>query len=355
MPLGGVEDANELNAELARARRRLNVIAERYALATAAAKVGVWEWDLQSGDFYLDPNIKAFLGFQDHEIPNDIEAWNAHLHPDDREKVMRATQAAIEGRASEFACEHRMLHRDGSVRWMMVRGQVISDRQARPYRFVGTNTDITEKRELERQVLELSNDVQTRIGHDLHDSLGRELTTLSFRLRNIQRAITDETSAAAHEVRQAQTLTERAFQLTESLSRGLSPVLSGESLALSMGQLAQDVGEVYGVDCEVNLPDALPMSLSRSFGNELYRIAQEAVLRAIRLGKAAHIHIEGRIVNRQFLLNVTDDGIGLSTAEDPARSLRIMQFRARHLGGSLTISQRRDGGTLIVCACPLPR
>jgi signal transduction histidine kinase len=140
------------------------------------------------------------------------------------------------------------------------------------------------------------------------------------------------------------------------LSRGLSPVLGGESLTASLAQLARDISEVHGVDCAVSLPDDLPASLSLGFGNEMFRIAQEAVLRAVRHGQATRVQIEGRIFNRQFLLNVTDDGIGVSASapEDASMSLRMMQFRARHLGGSLTISQRRDGGTLIVCACPLP-
>ncbi|MCB0172277.1 MAG: PAS domain S-box protein, partial [Anaerolineae bacterium] len=125
---------------------------ERYHLATQAAAVGVWDWNVQTGEFYLDPVIKAILGYTDDEIPNDLDTWAEYVHPDDRQAVMAAAQAHIEGRTPVYAYEHRMLHKDGSVRWVYVHGKIINDEQGRPIRMVGTDADITGRKVVEAQV-----------------------------------------------------------------------------------------------------------------------------------------------------------------------------------------------------------
>jgi len=122
---------------------------ERYEMATRAARVGVWDWNVETGDFYLDPNVKAILGYSDEDIPNDLEVWASYVHPDDEQPVMEAFQAHIEGRTPEYVFEHRMLHKDGCIRWILVRGKAIRDEQGNAIRVVGTDTDITEHKQAE--------------------------------------------------------------------------------------------------------------------------------------------------------------------------------------------------------------
>ncbi len=129
-----------------RAEETLRVSQERYEMATQAASVGVWDWNIQTGEFYLDPNVKAILGYSDEEIPNDIEVWTTYVHPEDRQPVMEAAQAHLDGRTPEYVFEHRMLHKDGSVRWIFVRGVAVRDAQGQAIRLVGSDTDITERK-----------------------------------------------------------------------------------------------------------------------------------------------------------------------------------------------------------------
>lgn len=128
---------------------RLRERDDRYALATAAAKIGVWDLDLQLGEFYLDPNVKALLGYSDEEIPNDLDRWAEHIHPEDRDPVMRNVNDSIDKGASDYVCEHRMVHKDGSVRWIMARGSLIRDPTGKVIRMLGTDTDITERKRME--------------------------------------------------------------------------------------------------------------------------------------------------------------------------------------------------------------
>ena len=119
---------------------------QRYELATRAAKVGVWEWNLETNEFYIDPTIKAILGYSETEIANNFNQWIASIHPDDQSTFLTATHAHLAGETSEYRVEHRMMHKDGSIRWIVVRGQAIRDAQGKGIRMIGTNTDITERK-----------------------------------------------------------------------------------------------------------------------------------------------------------------------------------------------------------------
>lgn len=354
--MGWMEEKFELEERLSRIERQLREVTERYALATAAAKVGVWDWNLESNAFYLDPNIKSFLGYTDTEIPNDINVWSGFVHPDDKEPVMKAAQDAIDGRAASYVFEHRMCHKDGSIRWFLVRGEVIRDEHHKPIRFVGTDTDITDRRRLEQHARELSNRIQTQIGHDLHDGLGQELTGISLMLKSLESQLKKEESQHADRAREIRELAQSAAATTRSLAQGLSPVVRTSGLTRSLGQLAINTRKLHGIDCRVEMPREVPDRFSDVAANELYCIVREAVTNAIKHGKATLIEIEGRIVGQRLLLNISDNGKGFvaSSPESPAVGLRIMQYRARDLGGSLTISPRRTAGTLVVCSCPIP-
>ena len=139
----------ELESRLEQMENKLSVNVERNKLATSAAKVGVWDWNIKTGDFYLDPNIKAILGYTDDEIPNDIEVWIKFVHPADSEAVMEAAQACLDGKTPEYIFEHRMLHKDGSIRWILVRGKAIRDENDNAVRLIGTDADITDLKQVE--------------------------------------------------------------------------------------------------------------------------------------------------------------------------------------------------------------
>jgi len=136
------------------AEEALRTIEDRYAMATRAGRTGVWDWDLLSGQFFVDPIIMELLGYEDHEFPTDIHGWNHLLHPGDRQAADEAAAACLAGTTEEYYLEHRMVHRDESIRWILARGKVIHDAAANPIRVVGTNTDITERRQAERELRE---------------------------------------------------------------------------------------------------------------------------------------------------------------------------------------------------------
>ena len=141
---------------------------DRSRRAAAAAGVGVWTWNLADGELFVDPLLKKLLGYADHEIPNRIEDWRRLVHPDDAARVSARAQAHIRDETPAYEVEHRMLRRDGSIRWFLARGSVVRGADGTAVSMSGTSTDITGRRhgdealrqaeEMNRRIVESSGD-----------------------------------------------------------------------------------------------------------------------------------------------------------------------------------------------------
>ncbi|MCD8489210.1 MAG: PAS domain S-box protein [Desertifilum sp.] len=134
---------------------------QRYAIATQAGQVGIWDWNLKTNEIYLDPILKAMLGYADEEIRNHIQDWSQLVHPEDAPKVEAAINAHFGKHTPHFEVEHRMLHKDGSIRWILARGSAFFDSEGNPYRMSGTDTDISDRVSIQTQLERREQDFQT--------------------------------------------------------------------------------------------------------------------------------------------------------------------------------------------------
>jgi PAS domain S-box-containing protein len=119
---------------------------DRYRRAVAAGGVGIWDWNLVTGEIYVDPMLKELLGYQDHEISNHTDVWDQLVHPDDKDAISAWAQAHIAGESPPYELEHRMRHRDGTIRWFLVRASVTRNAQGTAVHIAGTDTDITARK-----------------------------------------------------------------------------------------------------------------------------------------------------------------------------------------------------------------
>jgi PAS domain S-box-containing protein len=122
---------------------------ERFELALLGSQDGLWDWDLDSGVLYLSPWYTKVLGWEEHEYPRSITEWERWLHPDDRTEAVQARQAHLDGRTPHYQSEYRLLHKNGSYRWVRSRGVALRDSAGRPYRVGGSLEDITERKQAE--------------------------------------------------------------------------------------------------------------------------------------------------------------------------------------------------------------
>jgi len=126
------------------AQEALKESEERYALAARGSNDGLWDWNLSANVVHFSPRWKAMLGYQEGQIADRPEEWFGRVHDADRERVKEEIAAHQKGLTPHFESEHRVLHKDGSFRWMLSRGVAVYDASGNASRMAGSQTDITE-------------------------------------------------------------------------------------------------------------------------------------------------------------------------------------------------------------------
>ncbi|MFM7888702.1 MAG: PAS domain-containing protein, partial [Pseudanabaena sp.] len=111
--------------ELLITERKYAEAVQRYKLATNAAKVWVWDWDIQTDKFEIEQSIQYWLGYTKHDLPSpyQFQTWMNYVHSSDREVFTTALQKHLEGKVAEFTCEHRLINVQGQPHWFLSRGQ----------------------------------------------------------------------------------------------------------------------------------------------------------------------------------------------------------------------------------------
>jgi len=139
--------------ERERATAALRESEERYALAARGANDGLWDWNLATNEVYYSPRWKSMLGWTDTEVGATPEDWLGRIHPDDVERVRADIAGHVAGYAPHLETEHRIRHRDGHFLWVLCRGVAVRDAAGKPTRMAGSQTDVTERKNTEEQLL----------------------------------------------------------------------------------------------------------------------------------------------------------------------------------------------------------
>jgi len=221
--------------------------------------------------------------------------------------------------------------------------------------FTGFIRDITERKRLEREILEISDREQRRIGQDLHDGLCQHLAGIELMSQVIAQKLESKSKAHAKQVMDIASHVRDAISHTRSLARGLSPVtIESEGLMSALLELATNTEKIFRVECRCNFDDPVVIH-DHSVATHMFRIAQEAVSNAIKHGQARRIVIALRHSAGRITLAITDNGNGLrkpSANQKKGMGLRIMQSRASMIGGTMAIEPNPKGGVSVTCAIP---
>jgi PAS domain S-box-containing protein len=216
--------------------------------------------------------------------------------------------------------------------------------------FTGILHDLTRRKELEREVVEIVSLEQRRIGQDLHDSVAQELTALNLLADDLAEALrADPSDGAALVDRMARGL-RRSQQQLRTVLRGLVPVaVDAGGLMAALTDLADTTGRVGKTACTFDCPE--PISVDDNVvATQLYLIGQEAVRNAVKHARPRHVHITLE-AGHHLVLSVRDDGVGVQPrpAGLQGLGLRIMRNRAAIIGAALTIGPAEPTGTVVTC------
>jgi len=214
--------------------------------------------------------------------------------------------------------------------------------------------EIEGRKRLEREILDIGEREQRRIGQELHDSIGQQFTGIAFMTKVLAQKLAEKSPQEAADAAEIASLVNQAMDQTRGLAKGLHPIdLDAESLTSVLNELAVTTEKLFAIRCtfKTNGPILIDDAV---VAVHLYRIAQEAVNNAIKHGRAKNIGIDLTCDSDKSVLMVKSDGLDFPGMQVKSKGmgLQIMDHRAEMIGGSLDIRKAVEGGTIVTCEFP---
>ncbi len=211
--------------------------------------------------------------------------------------------------------------------------------------------DITERKRLEKEILEISNREQRRIGHDLHDGVCQQLAGIAYRIDILADQLQEKGATESAEAERVGTLVNDAITKTRGVARGLFPVqLEENGLIWALEDLAANAGNLFRIKCDLSYEEPFP-AVENDVALHLFYIVQEAMLNAAKHGKAQQVNIALTRQGERLVLTIRDDGSGFESpgSNSTGMGIRIMRYRARVIGATLDLTSRPGQGTQVTC------
>ena len=308
----------------------------------------------------IDGNIESFnraaeniFGYAaDEVIGKNIRMLMPSPYREEHDGYLRGYQESGRRQIIGIGREVSGLRKDGTIFPMEL--AVSEVRLAGRSIFTGIVRDITERRRLEKEILEISEQERRRIGQDLHDGLGQMLTGITLITQNLAKKVKNEGLPVAEDLFEITDLVKEADQHARGLARGLVPVeLDAKGLAAALRRFAAHAERLFGITCTFE-EVGWTLFYDNTAATHLYRISQEAVSNAVKHGRASKVTIRLASGEEQIRLRIQDNGVGMPDVlpENRGMGVRIMQHRAHMIGGTLEIRRAASGGTVIVCTVP---
>jgi PAS domain S-box-containing protein len=346
--------------ERRQAEQDLHENQKRYALATAAGDVGVWDWDLETNDIWIDPSLRLRLGFDDHDPANRLDSWIARVHPEDARRLLDDARAHVNGNSPYYETEHRKVHKDGSVRWFLTRGSAVRLPDGRAVRIIGTDTDITDRKIADVQLEEMRHELTrvsrvtmlsqfaASIAHEVSQPLNAVFLNAKACLRWIENS-----TPSSEDLRPAlRDISEAALRANEVIARNRElfrhrkveqRLLDLNSVVRNVAGLAQSRLQQSLVVLESSLEDDLPAVLGDRV--ELQQVLLNLVLNGIEAMVSVDAHsrrlrIETRLTAANLVqVAVRDAGVGLGGIDVKRLFTPFYSTKSSGTGVGLSISR----------------
>ena len=218
-------------------------------------------------------------------------------------------------------------------------------------------TEISERRRLESELARAIEREQLRLGQELHDGLGQQLTGICYMIQALQAKLQKASPAAARELERLGSLMQQSIDQSRDLAKGFYPVeLERLGLLIALQEICAKMRQRSNICCVVESDgDPLCSNLKGPVAIQIFRIAQEAMHNAIKHSQAKRVVARLASTNGHIILTVKDDGIGFNAHARTKKGmgLAIMQYRARMVDGTLDIRTTDEGGVVVTCSAPL--
>jgi two-component system, LuxR family, sensor kinase FixL len=345
--------ATQTRSQRERAASALRDSAARLRAILKTAVEGIITIDERGIIESFNPAAERIFGFKAAEvIGKNISILMPSPHRERHDSYLANYQNTGQAKIIGIGREVVGRRKDGSVFPMDL--SVSEVRLAERRLFTGFIRDITERKRLEREILEISEREKRRIGHDLHDGLCQHLAGIEMMSQVLEQKLSARSADAARRAGEIARNVREAIRQTRSLARGLSPVtLDSEGLMSALQELAENTEKIFRVSCRLDC-DPPVFVADHAVATHLFRLAQEAVANAIKHGRAKRVSLQLTSGRGRVILKVDDDGTGLPAEifKSKGMGLRIMQSRAGMMSGTLAIERNPGGGARVICSVP---
>lgn len=260
----------------------------------------------------------------------------------------------LNGERIEFETELPIL---GGFRHLHIVASPDEDGDGRVCGYFVSVADISDRKALEREVLRASETERQRVAAELHDGICQELVAIGFAARGVQRQMEKSGSTLTEPMGKISNAISQAAAHTRQIAHQMNPTVGGgEGLKLALQKLALSIAEKGEFRCEFECSQPAP-DLDPVVGNQLYRIAQEAIANAVQHSGGKRIRVALTETGSEIRLQVSDDGCGLTqeAVNRPGFGLRAMKYRAGLIHAQWSIRKGAKGGMDVLCAVPKVR
>jgi len=341
---------------------------ERFDIIMKATHDLVWEWHIETGLLFHDKlGLQKVYGVCDNKSVQTIEKWLEHIHVDDLERVQKIVDQILLAQGDNtFDLEYRFRGDDGVYRHVYDRGVVLRNEEDRPVRVMGAAQNITERKNLEDELLRNELDKQkainqatvdsqeqerTEIGKELHDNVNQILTTtkLYLDLASSNDGLKDELIKKSS--KNIITVINEIRQLSRSL---MDPTIGDLGLIDSINDLIESINLTRKLHVSLDADRKLEFVLSKNHQLTVFRILQEALNNAIKHAKATTVKISFKLRTSHAELTITDDGVGFEPfAVKMGAGMKNIQNRVYLINGTHTIISSPKQGCKIIINFPI--
>ena len=342
-----------------RAEQALIESEERWKFAIEGAGDGLWDWNVQTGVAFYSPRYKAMYGYVDADFGTTSDEWSSRIHPEDAPGVFAALQPYMEGKPGSASVEFRMLCKDGSWKWTLGRGIVVSrDTNGKPLRMIGTNADISERKQNEKILQQSLKDKQALL-MEVHHRVKNNLQVISSLLRlETRRSTQAETKTVLTDmqgrIRSMAVLHESLYRsgtfasvdlgsyLRQLASQAFRAQQSGHNntVRLALDLASVSVGMDQAIPCGLLVNELISNCLKHGFPQEC--IGEVKI--SLKPAKP-----ESSQADALWRLCVSDNGVGLSPDFEVKRKtslgLQLVVDLSHQIGGTLAIDSRHGEGS----------
>lgn len=345
--LGVIRDISDRK----RAEQALRESEEKYRTLFSQASDGIMLMPVEGDGFIVNESFARMHGYDSPEEMEHLRLEDLDT-PESARLIKKRLERMLAGEHLHFEVEH--YRRDGRRFPLQVSCGLVRIGE-RSY-FLGFHQDITERKRLEKEVLEIGDRVQYQIGHDLHDGVNQMLTSASLRIGALAQKLREGRLPDEDDLKALARLNRQTMDQVSTLARGLSPLsIKKGGLAMGLAELCRETSAL-GVHCRASLDQALEID-DLATATHLYRIAQEAVNNALKHAAPKAIDVVLSREEGRGLLSIADDGRGLPPGGPSTQGmgLNIMRYRAGIIGAELEVVPGAQGGTVVRCLFNIPQ